>query len=242
MKLYKFTVYYIGLFYFFTPLTTITIIHERVAYWQNKGVVFDCPDYVVIDDDVVIGEETHIGFGAHLLNGTIIGKNCQIKACSYLDNAILGDEVTVHPYTIVANSHLKSNTEVGPFAHIHKNSVIEHGAIIGNFVEVSRSTVGSKSKSKHHAYLGMTKLGKKVNVGAGTITCNYDGKNKHETIIEDGAFIGSNNTLVAPVVIGKRAFTAAGSTITKDVPGCALAIARSRQINKKGYRDSLQSP
>ncbi len=135
----------------------------------------------------------------------------------------------------------KNNAQIGPFAHVHTESTIGIGTVIGNFVEINRSSVGDNTKVKHHTYLGRTTTGSNVNIGAGTITCNYDGKNKHETTIEDNVFIESNNTLVAPLTVGEGAYTAAGSTIPNNVPPHALAFGRARQVNKEGYAQKLRA-
>src|SRR4029079_7619399 len=138
----------------------------------------------------------------------------------------------IHSHCVIKNSFIQSHAHVGPFAHLRSQTTIGQNSAIGNFVEVKNSTIDTHSKAKHLTYIGDATIGSHVNIGAGTITCNYDGINKHKTIIEDNAFIGSNNTLVAPITIGNNAFTAAGSTITYDVADNALAIARSHQINK----------
>ena len=139
------------------------------------------------------------------------------------------------------NAHIGQHAQVGPFAHIRHHSRVHDYGAIGNFVEVKNSTIGTHAKAKHLSYLGDAHIGSQVNIGAGTITCNYDGKQKHKTFIEDGAYIGCNNALIAPVTIGKNSFTAAGSVITENVPEDALAIARARQTNKEGYAKKLRA-
>jgi bifunctional UDP-N-acetylglucosamine pyrophosphorylase/glucosamine-1-phosphate N-acetyltransferase len=175
-----------------------------------------------------------------LLNGTRIGTNCRIESGSTLKDALIGNDVTIFQNSMVHNSEVADGALIGPFANIRKNSKIAENAVIGNFVEVSKSCIGQGTKAKHLAYLGNANIGSNVNIGAGTITCNYDGTHKHVTTIEDGAFIGSNNTLIAPVTIGKGAYTAAGSVITHDVPAGALGIARERQTNKEGYAEKIK--
>jgi bifunctional UDP-N-acetylglucosamine pyrophosphorylase/glucosamine-1-phosphate N-acetyltransferase len=158
-----------------------------------------------------------------------------VHAGARLTNATVGDDVTVLDYTIVSNSTLESHAQVGPFSHVRPESIVGQGAHVGNFAEVKKTTIGPRSKSNHVSYLGDTTVGSDVNIGAGTITCNYDGEKKHPTVIEDGVFIGSDSQLIAPVRIGKGAYVAAGSSITADVPEDSLAIARGRQEIKTGW-------
>lgn len=214
---------------------------EIVKYWMDNGVRFSIAHNVQIDRGVTIGAGSSIGSGAQLLGSTIIGKNCSIGAFSLIKDTSIADNSTIHAHTIVSDTTIGANVTVGPFAHVWENSVLQDESSVGNFVEVKRSTIGKDSKAKHLSYLGDAVIGNSVNIGAGTITCNYDGTGKHRTRIEDNAFIGSNNTLVAPVTIKKKGFTAAGSTITTEVPEGALAIARERQVNKEGYADKLKN-
>jgi len=162
-----------------------------------------------------------------------IGKNTKIGPNCYIKNSIIGDGVTVEANTVIEDSIVGDLCKLGPFARIRGGTKLEGQAELGNFVEANRSKIGKSSKAKHLTYLGDSNLGKKVNVGAGTITCNYDGKNKHKTKLDDGAFVGSNSSLVAPVKLGKGAYTGAGSVITKNVPAGSLAIGRSKQSNIK---------
>ncbi|MEC7865294.1 MAG: bifunctional UDP-N-acetylglucosamine diphosphorylase/glucosamine-1-phosphate N-acetyltransferase GlmU [Pseudomonadota bacterium] len=162
-----------------------------------------------------------------------IGKNTKIGPNCYIKNSIIGDGVAVAANTVIEDSIVGDLCKIGPFARIRGGTELEGYAEIGNFVEANRSKIGKSSKAKHLTYLGDSRLGKKVNVGAGTITCNYDGQNKHKTKLDDGAFIGSNSSLVAPVKVGKESYTGAGSVITKNVPPGNLAIGRSRQSNIK---------
>jgi bifunctional UDP-N-acetylglucosamine pyrophosphorylase/glucosamine-1-phosphate N-acetyltransferase len=198
------------------------------------------PETNVIDLDVTIGRGTVIGAGVHLLGKTKVGSHCNIHPYSILDSASLEDEVTIHPHSVVSHSKIHAHAHIGPYAHLHLESDIAERAYIGNFVEVKKSTIGIGTKAKHLTYLGDAIIGSRVNIGAGTITCNHDGKQKHTTTIKDGAYIGSNSTLIAPITIEENAYTAAGSTITDDVPKWALAIARSRQTNKDGYALKLR--
>lgn len=217
---------------------------ELISYWMEHGVHFTSPNRIEIDTNVVIGAGTLITGSVHLRGHTTIGKNCIINESSSLKNTILEDAVTIYSHCVITDAYIKSHAEVGPFAHIRSQSTIGNHSAIGNFVEVKKSIIGDYSKAKHLSYLGDTTIGNHVNIGAGTITCNYDGMNKHQTTIEDYAFIGSNNTLIAPITVGKNAFTAAGSTLTDTVPDNALAIARSSQITKPEYAIKLkhQSP
>lgn len=226
----------------FQELSTIEHIAKSalVNYWMNNGVRFANPQLVHIDLNVNIGSGSFIGTGVHITGNTIIGKNCIIKEFSSLENVIMDDESTVHSHSVISSSYIQTGAHVGPFAHIRTNSTIGAQSVIGNFVEVKNSIIGTNTKAKHLTYLGDAIIGSCVNIGAGTITCNFDGIAKHKTIIEDNAFIGSNNTLVAPITIGNDAFTAAGSTITVDVPQDALAIARSHQTNKNDYAKKLK--
>lgn len=213
---------------------------ELIKYWMDYGVRFAFPHHTHLDLTVKIGHGSYIGGGVHLRGDTVIGNNCIIKEFSSLENTILDDNVTIHSHSILKNAHIHSDAQVGPFAHVHSHTIIDQHAAIGNFVEVKNSTVGAHTKAKHLTYLGDAEIGSRVNIGAGTITCNYDGVKKHKTVIQSNTFIGSNNTIIAPVTIGTNAFTAAGSTITEDVPHNALAIARSYQVNKHNYAQKLK--
>lgn len=214
---------------------------ELISYWMLRGIRFYAAQSVHLDLDISIGTGTSIGFGVHLFKGTHIGADCRIDAFSMITKSTIGDKVVVLPHSIIENSTIATESKIGPFAHIHSESSINTQSTIGNFVEIKKSSLGIKSKVKHLAYLGDTMAGNEVNIGAGTITCNHNGKTKHQTRIENNAYIGSNNTLIAPLTIGSNAFTAAGSVITKDVPADALAIARNFQVNKQGYALRLKS-
>ncbi len=208
---------------------------ELIRFWMDHGVRFSAAQNVHVDIDVNIGAGTFIGSGVHLFKGSRIGTNNKIDAFSIIDHAILGNKVTVHPHSIIKNSSIGDHAQIGPFAHIQADTIIGEHCALGNFVEIKRTTIGNHSKAKHLTYLGNAHIGAHVNIGAGTITCNYNGKTKEKTYIKDNVFIGSNNSLVAPITIAEDAFTAAGSVITEDVPAQALAIARARQVNKEGY-------
>lgn len=212
-----------------------------IKYWMEHGVRFSVAHNVHIDLDVKIGAGSYIGCGVHLLYGTHIGSQCKVHEYVTLEHVSVGKNSTIYPFSIIKNATIGNDTHVGPFAHIRDNAHIADCATVGNFVEIKNSSLGQSTSAKHLAYIGDATVGKEVNIGAGTITCNFDGKQKHQTIIEDHAFIGSNNTLIAPVTVGKNSFTAAGSTITQDVPAGALAIARTAQINKLEYAEKYST-
>jgi bifunctional UDP-N-acetylglucosamine pyrophosphorylase/glucosamine-1-phosphate N-acetyltransferase len=200
-----------------------------------QGVTIVDPNSTFIEQGVKIGQDTIIYPFTIIEKDTKIESGCLIGPYSHLIDADIGKGVRVWA-SIIESSTVKEGANIGPYTHLRPETVVEKGAKIGNFVEVKKSTIGEYSKASHLTYLGDAIIGKKVNIGAGTITCNYDGEKKYKTIIEDGVFIGSNNTLVAPVKLGKDSYTGAGSTITEDVPPGNLAIARSRQKNISGWR------
>ena len=174
---------------------------------------------------------------AFLSNDTKFGKNVVINQYVVIGKkTIIGNNVEILPFTHIENSTLESNVEVGPFSRIRPGSFLSKGSRVGNFVEVKKSKVGKNSKINHLSYIGDTTIGKNVNIGAGTITCNYDGKRKNKTKISDGVFIGSNTALVAPIKIGKKAVVGAGSTLTKNVKEKSLALTRANQIEIKKYK------
>jgi bifunctional UDP-N-acetylglucosamine pyrophosphorylase/glucosamine-1-phosphate N-acetyltransferase len=212
------------------------VFRERKrAALMDAGVTIQLPETVLIDPEVTAGEDTVIEAGVQLLGKTKIGARCTIRTGSVLIDALLGDEVTVEPHCVVAQSRLDDGVIIGPFARLRPDNHLKAGARIGNFVELKKSTIGEGTKAMHLTYLGDTKIGAKSNIGAGTITCNYDGFHKFPTSIGNKVFIGSDSALVAPVRIGDGAYVAAGSTITDNVPADALAIARGRQANKPGW-------
>ncbi len=209
----------------------------RIVYKRNaeklmmEGVTIIDPNTTFIDKDVKIGMDTII-YPFTIINGkTSIGQRCIIGPRTYIVNSEIGDMVHILE-SYVEESNIKNFAKVGPYAHLRPESRIEEEAKIGNFVEIKNSKIGKNTKASHLTYIGDSDVGDNVNIGAGTITCNYDGKKKHKTIIEDNVFIGSNNTLVAPVTVRRGAYTGAGSTITEDVPPNSLALGRARQINK----------
>ena len=201
------------------------------------GVTLEDPATTYIDADVVVGRDTVIHPGVMLEGPTTVGDRCELHAGVRIVNSTVGDDVTVNNCCVITNARVESGARIGPFAHLRPGTIVRETARVGNFVEIKRTTLGAGSKVSHLSYLGDAALGAQVNVGAGTITCNYDGRSKHETSIEDGAFIGSGTQLVAPVTVGRAAYVAAGSCVTEDVPPGALAIARGRQENKTGWTD-----
>ncbi len=216
--------------------TAYQIIQSRIKdSWMEKGVTIIDPDSVTIDDTVQIGVDAIIEPQTHLRGKTVIGTGSRIGPNSTIDNSTIGDNVTAM-YSVILDSHVGHNATVGPFAHIRQQVQVGESCRVGNFVELKKTTLGANTNVAHLSYLGDATVGEQVNIGAGTITVNYDGKNKHQTIIGDYVRIGSNNTLVAPLNIGTQVTTAAGSTIVSDVPDDCLAIARAFQTIKPGWR------
>jgi bifunctional UDP-N-acetylglucosamine pyrophosphorylase/glucosamine-1-phosphate N-acetyltransferase len=202
---------------------------------MNDGATVYYPETCVIDSDVQVAPDTIIEPFVQLLGRTQVGSGARIRSYSVIEDSVIGDAVEIRPGCIIEDSRVEARAILGPYSHLRPGSDIGEGAHVGNFVETKKVRLGRGSKANHLTYLGDAEIGDKVNVGAGTITCNYDGVHKHQTVIEDGAFIGSDSTLVAPVRIGKNAYVGAGSTITEDVPEDALAIGRGRQANKEGW-------
>jgi bifunctional UDP-N-acetylglucosamine pyrophosphorylase / glucosamine-1-phosphate N-acetyltransferase len=199
------------------------------------GVTLIDPSTTYVDADVVVGQDTVIHPGVTLEGATRIGAACELHSGTRIVNSTLEDHVTVLNHCVITGATIAAHASVGPFAHLRPDTAIGEGARVGNFVELKKTTLGAGAKANHLSYLGDATIGDRVNVGAGTITCNYDGQRKHQTVIEEGAFIGSDSTLVAPVTIGAGAYVAAASSITADVPPGALGIARARQENKEGW-------
>jgi bifunctional UDP-N-acetylglucosamine pyrophosphorylase/glucosamine-1-phosphate N-acetyltransferase len=202
---------------------------------MEGGVSIVDPASAWIGPDVTIGADTVIHPNVYLEGRTHIGANCQIHAGARIIDSTIDDGAVINNYCVITQSHVASGASVGPFAHLRPLSDVGEGAHVGNFTELKKTTLGKGSKANHLSYLGDAVIGEKVNIGAGTITCNYDGTHKHPTVIEDGAFIGSDSQLVAPVRIGKGAYIAAGSSIVEDVPAGSLGIARGKQVNKTGW-------
>jgi bifunctional UDP-N-acetylglucosamine pyrophosphorylase/glucosamine-1-phosphate N-acetyltransferase len=201
-----------------------------------SGVTIEKPETVSIDPDVRVGMDTVIGPFARITGNTVIGEDCKIGTGAILHDAVLENGAEVFAFSMVSSSRIGANAHVGPYARLRLGAEMGEGAHVGNFVELKNTRLGAGSKSMHLAYLGDSQIGQKVNVGAGTITCNYDGKKKHATVIGDGVFVGSNSTLVAPVALEDGAYVGAGSVITEDVPEGALALGRARQVVKQGWK------
>jgi len=205
----------------------------RAKKLVNSGVNIADIDRIDSRGSLAVGRGSFIDVN-NVFEGCVeIGKNTKIGPNCYIKDSVIGNGVTLKASTVIEDSSVGDLCKLGPFARIRGGTEIEGNAELGNFVEANRSKIGTESKAKHLTYLGDSNLGRKVNIGAGTITCNYDGKNKHKTKLDDEAFIGSNTSLVAPVKVGKGAYTGAGSVITKNVPPGSLAIGRSRQSNIK---------
>ncbi len=209
--------------------------HRKAHELMLSGVTIERPETVTIDAQVSIGADTVIEPFTRLLGRTHIGQDCRIGAGAILESAVLADRVTIAPYTMIADSRIDAGASVGPFARMRMDAYAGADARIGNFVELKKTHLGAGAKSQHLAYLGDSEIGAGSNIGAGTITCNYDGESKHATRIGEGAFIGSNSTLVAPVEIGDGSYVGAGSVISEAVPPGALALGRARQVNKPGW-------
>ena len=205
------------------------------------GVTLHDPLTTSIDADVQLGRDVEIFGGVQLRGKTRIGEGCIIDQGCVLTDVIVDAGVHIKPYSVAASSHIGPRCQVGPFSHLRPDSDLSEDAHVGNFVELKKTQLGRGSKANHLAYLGDSTIGAQVNIGCGTITCNYDGFAKHQTIIEDGVFIGSDTQLVAPVRVGKNAMVAAGTTVTREVPDGALALSRVPQENKEGMADFLRA-
>ena len=212
--------------------------HMRMAKCRQlmaNGVTIFYPQSCVIDCDVEIGADTVIEPFVQILGNTRIGGDCRIRSYTVISNSVIADGVSILPACVLDGAQVLKGATVGPYSRLRPGSEIGEGAHVGNFVETKKTRLGKGSKANHLTYLGDAEIGAGVNIGAGTITCNYDGSHKHTTVIEDGVFIGSDSTLVAPVKVGRGAYVAAASCITDDVPSDSLAVARARQIVKEGW-------
>lgn len=207
---------------------------RKVEELMDNGVTIMDPASTFIDAEVEVGADSIIYPFTWLEGKTVIGQNCEIGPNTRIQHTKIGDDVTLH-FVYAHECEIGDGVTVGPYVHLRPKTKLAAGVKIGNFVEVKNSSVGENSKIPHLSYIGDTDMGAKVNIGSGTITVNYDGKHKHRTTIEDGAFVGCNSNLVAPVTVGQGAYVAAGSTITKDVPSAALGVARARQSNIDGW-------
>ncbi|HEX5229348.1 MAG TPA: bifunctional UDP-N-acetylglucosamine diphosphorylase/glucosamine-1-phosphate N-acetyltransferase GlmU [Bryobacteraceae bacterium] len=208
---------------------------RKVQELMLAGVTIEKPETVTIDAGVRIGEDSVVGPFAQILGNTEIGADCTIGACSIVANSILAAGVAIAPFTSVADSRIGPGAHIGPYARLRQGNQVGENAHIGNFVELKNTRFGAGAKANHLAYLGDSDIGDRTNIGAGTITCNYDGVNKHKTQVGKDAFVGSNSTLVAPLEVGDGSYIGAGSVVTHGVPADALALGRSRQVNKEGW-------
>jgi bifunctional UDP-N-acetylglucosamine pyrophosphorylase/glucosamine-1-phosphate N-acetyltransferase len=220
--------------------TELAEVSKIVRQQKNEelmaaGVTIIDPATTYIESDVNIGPDSVIHPGVILEGHTDVGTACEIHAYVRIRNGQVGDRVTIRNFSVLDGARVDTGAVIGPFAHLRPDSVVGDGARVGNFVEMKKTTLGPRSKANHLAYLGDATIGADVNVGAGAITCNYDGESKYQTVIEDGAFIGSDSQLVAPVRVGRGAYVASGSTVRKDVPAGALAVSGGQQRNIEGW-------
>lgn len=199
----------------------------------DAGVTFIDPSHAYISAEAEVGRDCVIYPGVSIEGKSVIGEGCEIRSGTRISNSSVGNNVIIKDHCVVIDSEIESNCVVGPFAHLRMNTILEEGAVVGNFVEVKKSRLGRRSKAMHLTYLGDATIGANTNIGAGTVTCNYDGKAKHQTIIEDDVRIGSDTMLVAPVRIGRGSVTAAGSVITNDVPPDTLVAGVPAVVKKK---------
>ncbi|RTL06070.1 UDP-N-acetylglucosamine diphosphorylase/glucosamine-1-phosphate N-acetyltransferase [Candidatus Dependentiae bacterium] len=213
---------------------------ELIKNHMQNGVRFLAPQNTHVDTQVTIESGCIIGSGVQLTGSTSIGKKTVVEHFSVIHNTVIQDHVLIKSHCVVEHSTIHANVQIGPFAYLREHNIVEDHAAVGSFVELKKTTLGAHSKAKHLSYLGDATIGSNVNIGGGTITANHDGVQKHKTVIKDNAYVGANNTLVAPVCIEEESYTAAGSTITQLVPAHALAIARSRQVNKINYVSVLK--
>ena len=206
-----------------------------------QGVTIFRPETCVIDADVEVGPDTVIEPYVQLLGATRIGMDCLIRSGTVIENCTIADDVLIRQSCVLAESKVERGAKIGPFAHLRPGSEIGEDAHVGNFVETKKAKLGKGAKANHLTYLGDAVIGAGTNIGAGVITCNYDGVNKHTTVVGEGAFVGSDSTLVAPITIGDGAYIGAGSCITREVPAGALAVGRSRQVTKEGWAAAKRS-
>ncbi|MGA3263529.1 MAG: DapH/DapD/GlmU-related protein [Terracidiphilus sp.] len=205
------------------------------------GVTIFRPETCVIDAGVEVAPDTVIEPFVQLLGQTKIGAECLIRSYSVIENCTLGNRVLIRQSCVLAGSTVADGAKIGPFAHLRPGSEIGEEVHVGNFVEIKKSRLAKGAKAGHLTYLGDAEVGERTNIGAGTITCNYDGVSKHKTHIGKDAFVGSDSTLVAPVTVEDGAYIGAGSCITKDVPAGALAVGRARQVNREGWAASRRA-
>jgi bifunctional UDP-N-acetylglucosamine pyrophosphorylase/glucosamine-1-phosphate N-acetyltransferase len=208
---------------------------DRILDGHMKNGVTLLDRNIYIESSVVIHKDTVISPNTYIMGKTVIGEGVSIGPNVQINNCVISDRVIVDGFVVMEGAEVEEGAKVGPFSRVRPKSLLRKGVKVGNFVEVKNSVIGEDSKASHLSYIGDTEIGKDVNIGAGTITCNYDGKKKHKTIIEDNVFVGSNTELVAPVRVGKYAIIGAGSTVTRDVPEGALAVSRAPQRHIEGY-------
>jgi bifunctional UDP-N-acetylglucosamine pyrophosphorylase/glucosamine-1-phosphate N-acetyltransferase len=199
------------------------------------GVTLVDPATTYIDPGVTVGPDTVIHPGVVLEGQTRIGAACEIHSYSRIRDAEIGDRVTILNFCLIVGARVADSAAIGPFAHLRPESVVGEKAKVGNFVELKKTTLGTGAKANHLSYLGDATVGDNVNIGAGTITCNYDGTRKHQTVIEEGAFIGSDSQLIAPVTIGRGAYVGSGTTVREDVPAGSLAVSAGKQRTIEGW-------
>ncbi len=210
------------------------VLNRRlIDHWMDEGVTFMDPDNAYVDDSVTLAQDVTIFPGVHVRGRTVIGEGAIIENGCVITDTVIGRGVRLYPYSVCEGASIGENSHIGPFARLRPDANLERDVKIGNFVEVKKSLIKEGTKANHLAYLGDAEIGARCNIGAGTITCNYDGARKHRTIIGDNAFIGSNATLIAPLTIGSNAYVAGASAITDDVPPKNLALGRARQVNKE---------
>ena len=214
-----------------------TIMRDRInRFHMTEGVTMINPSAAYIEAGVKIGRDTIIGANVELKGNTVIGEGCEIGQGSRLENAVLGNNVTVMS-SVILDSEIGDGTNVGPFAYVRPNCKVGESVKVGDFVEIKNTNIDDGTKISHLTYIGDSDVGKNVNFGCGTVTCNYDGTKKYRSQIGDNVFVGCNTNLVSPVKVGDRSYIAAGSTITEDIPEGSLSIARSHQTNKEGWAD-----
>jgi bifunctional UDP-N-acetylglucosamine pyrophosphorylase/glucosamine-1-phosphate N-acetyltransferase len=218
------------------------VLQERInRRWMEAGVTLKDPQTTYIEEDVVIGKDSFIGPNTHLLGHTVIGERCRIDGSAYLTDARIANDVHVRFNVVITDSELAERVEIGPFSHLRPGTTLKRGVHVGNFVEVKNSVVGEETKASHLTYIGDATIGRETNIGAGTITCNYDGFDKHRTQIGDRVQVGSDTQLIAPVKVGDDAYIGSGTTITQDVPPGALALSRTPQNNVPGWVERFRA-
>ena len=215
--------------------------HDKTTELMAAGVTIEDPATAYIDGDVTVGADTIIRPGVSLEGHTTIGSGCELHSGVRIVDSHVGDRVVVYNHCVITNTRVDDDVKVGPFAHLRNEAHLQAGSRVGNFVELKKTVLGPGSKSMHLAYLGDATIGERVNIGAGTITCNYDGVNKNPTIIEDGAFIGSDSQLVAPITVGRGAYVGSGTTVRDNVPPGALAVSGTKQRNIEGWAEKRKS-